>query len=318
MDRAMPIPAVAAYAAERRTVLIIDDGALARAEMARMVDGLGYLPVCAETAFEGVRMVQELRPDLVLLDVVMPTWDGFKVASIIKSQARFVPVILLTSLADIDSKRRGQAAGADDFLTKPVTPLELQIRISAMLRIKALTDELALANRRLAELAQTDALTGLHNRRYFDGCYAEECERARRYGRPLGVLALDIDHFKSINDTWGHAAGDDVLREVARCLSTACVRRADRVARTGGEEFAIIAVETELAGLLTLAERLRRGVEDLCVSTAGQELRVSVSIGAAAWSREAKLEPAALHGDADAALYEAKRQGRNRVVFHRR
>src|SRR5690242_21179962 len=122
----------ATIAADRPTVLIIDDGQAARTEMARMVDSLGYAPVCAETAFEGVRLVQELRPDLVLLDVVMPTWDGFKVASIIKSQARFVPVILLTSLADIDSKRRGQAAGADDFLTKPVNPIELQIRISAM------------------------------------------------------------------------------------------------------------------------------------------------------------------------------------------
>jgi diguanylate cyclase (GGDEF)-like protein len=262
--------------------------------------------------------VQELRPDLVLLDVVMPTWDGFKVASIIKSQARFVPVILLTSLADIDSKRRGQAAGADDFLTKPVNPIELQIRISAMLRIKALTDELGLANRRLAELAQTDALTGLHNRRYFDACYAEECERANRYGRPLGVLALDIDHFKSVNDTYGHGAGDDVLREVARSLSTSCVRRADRVARVGGEEFAIIAVETELAGLLTLAERLRRGVEELRITTASQELRVTVSIGAAAWPRGAGFEPGMLHADADAALYDAKRGGRNRVVVHRR
>src|SRR6185369_1156297 len=140
----------------------------------------------------------------------------YKVVSLIKSQASFTPVILLTSLNDLDSKRRGQAAGADDFLSKPVTP------------------------------------TGLHNRRMFDSSYAEECGRALRYGRPLGILALDLDHFKSINDRYGHAGGDDVLRAVSRCLSTACVRQADRVARIGGEEFAIIAVETERTGLITL------------------------------------------------------------------
>jgi two-component system cell cycle response regulator len=306
--------ALATARGERPTVLIIDDGRVEREELARMLEGLGYAPVCAESPFEGVRLVQELRPDLVLLDVVMPTWDGYKVVSLIKSQASFTPVILLTSLNDLDSKRRGQAAGADDFLSKPVTPLELQIRMSALLRIKALTDELAQANRRLAELAQTDPLTGLHNRRMFDSSYAEECGRALRYGRPLGILALDLDHFKSINDSYGHAGGDDVLRAVSRCLSTACVRRADRVARIGGEEFAIIAVETERGGLLTLGERLRKAISELSIKSGEHTIQVTVSIGAAAWTQGADVEPAQLLEQADAALYAAKRSGRNRVV----
>jgi two-component system cell cycle response regulator len=306
--------ALATARGERPSVLIIDDGRVEREELARMLDGLGYAPICAESPFEGVRMVQELRPDLVLLDVVMPTWDGYKVVSLIKSQASFTPVILLTSLNDLDSKRRGQAAGADDFLSKPVTPLELQIRMSALLRIKALTDELATANRRLAELAQTDPLTGLHNRRMFDSSYAEECGRSLRYGRPLGVLALDLDHFKSINDRYGHGGGDDVLRAVARSLSTACVRRADRVARIGGEEFAIIAVETDRNGLLTLAERLRKAISELSIRTGEHTLQVTVSIGAAAWTQGCDTEPGHLLEQADAALYAAKRSGRDRVV----
>jgi two-component system cell cycle response regulator len=310
--------ALAVAAVERQSVLIIDDRREMREELARMLEELGYTPFCAESPFEGVRLAQEMKPSLVLCDVVMPTWDGFKVAALIKSQARFVPVIMLTSLNDIDSKRRGQAAGADDFLTKPVSPIELKIRIEAMLRIKALTDQLEVANRRLAEMADTDALTKLYNRRYFDSWFGTEVDRARRYGRPLGIVAIDVDHFKRVNDVWGHGAGDDVLRAVADCMQTSGVRRADRLVRLGGEEFAVVAVETEIEGLMQMAERLRSAVEALRVQTAGQQLQVTVSLGVAAWSRESGGDPTTLLADADAALYVAKRSGRNRVVPHQR
>jgi two-component system cell cycle response regulator len=310
--------ALAVAAVERQSVLIIDDRREMREELARMLEDLGYTPFCAESPFEGVRLAQEMQPSLVLCDVVMPTWDGFKVAALIKSQARFVPVIMLTSLNDIDSKRRGQAAGADDFLTKPVSPIELKIRIEAMLRIKALTDQLEVANRRLAEMADTDALTKLYNRRYFDTWYATEVDRARRYGRPLGVVAIDIDYFKKVNDAYGHGAGDDVLRAVADCMQTSGVRRADRLVRLGGEEFVVVAVETELDGLLQMAERLRSAVEALRVQSAGQQLQVTISLGVAGWSRDTGGDPTTLLADADAALYTAKRNGRNRVIAHRR
>src|SRR5262249_31262303 len=159
----------------------------------------------AESGLAGLRIVKEADPSLVLLDLVMPDIDGFKIAAAIKARPRFVPVILLTATTDIETKRRGQAAGADDFLSKPVSQVELQLRLAAMLRIRELTDALDRANRRLDELAHTDDLTGISNRRRFETLLAREHKRATRYRRPLALLTLDIDHFKRINDTYGHA-----------------------------------------------------------------------------------------------------------------
>jgi diguanylate cyclase (GGDEF)-like protein len=165
-------------------------------------------------------------------------------------------------------------------------------------------------------MADTDALTKLYNRRYFDNWYATEVDRARRYGRPLGVVAIDVDHFKKVNDVYGHGAGDDVLRAVAGCMQTSGVRRADRLVRLGGEEFAVVAVETETEGLMQMAERLRAAVEALRVQTTGHELQITISLGVASWSRDSGGDPTTLLTDADAALYTAKRTGRNRVVAH--
>jgi diguanylate cyclase (GGDEF)-like protein len=296
------------------TILIVDDARVGREEMARLVESLGYRALCADNGLEGLRLVREAHPSLVLLDMVMPGLDGLKVAAAIKAQPRFIPVILLTGLTDLETKRRGQAAGADDFLAKPVTAVELSIRIAAMLRIKALTDALEAAKRRLAELAETDALTGLPNRRSFDLVHAAELERARRYRRPLSLLVIDVDHFKRINDARGHPAGDEVLRAVAEALA-ASVRRSDRVCRYGGEEFVVVAPETIGDGAGQLGERLRAVVAGLVVPIAGDPVRVTVSVGVATWDvTDPRPDGTALLARADQALYEAKQTGRDRVV----
>jgi diguanylate cyclase (GGDEF)-like protein len=295
------------------TILIIDDVAASRDELAAMVEGLGHRAVVAASGLEGLGLLREVRPSLVLLDLVMPDVDGFKVAAAIKSQPLFVPVVLLTAIDDIESKRRGQAAGADDCLTKPVVPLELQIRIAAMLRIKSLTDELDAANRRLAELAETDGLTNIANRRRFDRMYAHEHERADRYARPLSVLLCDLDHFKRVNDTYGHGAGDQVLLATAQALART-VRQSDTVGRLGGEEFGVLAPEVGPSGALALGERLRRAVEVLEPAPSGGP-RVTISVGAVAWDGRGKVDMATLLERADKALYEAKQSGRNRVVL---
>ncbi len=290
-------------------ILIIDDQRASRELLAEMIHELGYRAAIAETGLEGLRLVRDLRPALVLLDVVMPEFDGFKIAAAIKSMQTFVPVMLLTGLHDIESKRRGQAAGADDFLSKPVPMLELQIRIAAMLRIKALTDALDVANKKLAELAETDSLTGIANRRRIEQILAVEHERSGRYRRPLTVMVADIDHFKKINDSAGHAVGDEALRAVARELQTT-LRQSDQVGRIGGEEFVVVAPEVGAAGAMALAERLRRRVEEL-VQVNGSP--VTISIGVMAWDGSGDVPVAELLRVADAALYEAKRNGRNRV-----
>ena len=299
---------------EPHRVLIVDDQRASRVELAEMVESLGYRALTAESGLEGIRLAREARPSLVLLDLVMPDVDGFKVASAIKAQPRFVPVILLTAHSDIESKRRGQMAGADDFLSKPVMLPELQIRIAAMLRIGQLTAELDAANCRLAELAHTDPLTGLANRRRFDELFSAEYDRARRYRRPLAVLSIDIDLFKQVNDTWGHAVGDEVLRAVASALLGA-LRQTDQIARTGGEVFVVLAPVSTVAGALALGERLRRRIEAVAMATSAGEISKTVSIGAATWDGAGTIDPSRLLQLSDEALYQAKDKGRNRVVL---
>jgi diguanylate cyclase (GGDEF)-like protein len=299
---------------EPALILIIDDLKSSRDELAAMVESLGHRALLASSGLDGLRLVREAQPSLVLLDVLMPGLDGFKIAAAIKAQPRFVPVMLLTGLDDLDSKRRGQAAGADDCLTKPVSSLELQIRIAAMLRIKSLTDALDAANRRLAELADTDGLTGIANRRRFDGLCAHEHERAQRYQRPLTLLLADIDHFKRVNDTYGHALGDAVLRAVASALAGS-LRQSDHVGRLGGEEFGVLAPEVGPAGALALGERLRHAVEQMRVEAPDGPVEVSASFGAVAWDGQGTVEVATLLKRADDALYQAKQSGRNRVVL---
>ncbi|MSP59766.1 MAG: diguanylate cyclase [Myxococcales bacterium] len=296
------------------TVLVVDDNRVSRDQLATMVEALGYRAVTADGGLEGLRVVREAQPSLVLLDLVMPDFDGYKVAAAIKAQPRFVPVILLTGASDLESKRRGQAAGADDFLTKPVHQVELQIRIAAMIRIRALTEALDAANRRLAELADTDALTGIANRRRFDQLIATEFERCQRYQRPLSVLTLDIDHFKKVNDTHGHAIGDDVLKVVAGVVAKS-LRTSDHMARTGGEEFVVLAPESNPSGALALGERLRRRVEGLSVATPSGSLQVTISVGVVAWDGVGVIDSPGLLKASDDALYQAKEKGRNRVVL---
>jgi two-component system cell cycle response regulator len=297
-------------------VLIVDDDPLQCAHLAQIVKEWDAEPFTAQTLADALRLHKEARPDLVLLDVMMPHVDGYKLAQMFKRDPVFAPIILLTALEDIDSKRRGLSAGADEFLTKPVNAFELQIRVSSMLRIKRLADELDRVNKDLAVLATQDALTEVANRRLLDQRLTEEFARARRYKHPLTCVVVDIDHFKAVNDTHGHTIGDLVLVEVAQAIK-ASTRATDLVGRFGGEEFVVLAPETPLeanaAGIL--AERIRQTIQRRTRAKRSQGLpEVTASLGVA--STELKIaNEAELLKRADEALYRAKREGRNRVVF---
>jgi len=282
--------------------------------LAQMVTDCGYEPLTARTWADALMLFRRGQPDIALLDVMMPTIDGYKLARMIKGEAeQFVPIILITGLGDLESKRRGMAAGADDFLSKPVAPLELEVRLNAMLRIKRLTDEIALANRKLAELATTDSLTGLLNRRAIYEHLDREFHRSQRYGNPFAVLLLDIDHFKQVNDNHGHAVGDRVLEMVGGILRET-VRQTDFVSRYGGEEFLVLAPETPRVNAMVLAERVRARVES--TSRAADALpTVTVSIGLAVSDQVDVRQCEELVQLADVALYEAKDGGRNRCVM---
>ena len=299
-----------------RILLVDDDRAMLRT-IEEMVRECGYEAVAANSWTDALRLYQQAKPDLVLLDVMMPTIDGFKLAKMLKDSdhERFVPIILITGLGDVESKRRGMASGADDFLTKPVSAVELEIRVSAMLRIKELTDQIQAANEQLAELAATDPLTQLENRRVIYEHLEREFARARRYNHPLAVFMLDIDHFKAVNDSHGHQVGDEVIKLVADVLR-ASTRETDMIGRYGGEEFLVLAPETGADAALVAAERIRGAVQQRTASHPDLP-RCTISIGIATTEAVEAAHFEDLIHLADEALYEAKKGGRNRCAVAR-
>ncbi|RMH43089.1 MAG: diguanylate cyclase [Deltaproteobacteria bacterium] len=296
-----------------RRILIVDDDRSMLSAVADMVRDQGHEPHTATSWTDALRLYRQVRPDCVLLDVMMPTIDGFKMAQLLKREEEggFVPIILITGLGDVESKRRGMASGADDFLTKPVNAVELEIRLASMLRIKDLADQLQRANDQLAELAATDGLTQLRNRRVLYEHLEREFARARRYKHPLAVFMLDVDHFKQVNDVHGHAVGDDVLRVVARVITTQ-TRETDIAGRYGGEEFVVLAPDTPTAAARVLGERIRAAVHAETEAADGVPA-VTVSVGIATTESVQPAQFEDLLHLADEALYRAKKRGRNRV-----
>ena len=304
-----------------RRILVVDDVATNVRLLSGYLSREGYRVSVASDGEEALRSIEQLQPDLILLDVMMPGIDGFETCRRIRADeaTRHIPVILVTALNELDHKVRGQEAGADDFIAKPFDRDELIVRVRSMLRIKALHDrlnqkiaELESAKIRLRRLADTDALTSLYNKRYLQEGLRIEVARSLRYKNPLSMLMVDVDHFKEINDQEGHPTGDSVLQQLATTLVNG-VRGIDLVARYGGEEFAVLLPETTESGAALVAERLRNTVErQRFLDDQGEPLHpISISVGIA--SLDARLESSeALIKAADDALYEAKRLGRNR------
>jgi len=290
----------------RHSVLVVDDST----DIHELVQiGLIDEPVDLHSSFsgtEGLETARRLLPDLILLDVDMPKPDGFEVCRNLKADPMTmgIPVIFLTGASSTEEKIRGLELGAIDYVTKPFDPAELRARVAAALRTKRLLDL-------LAQRAMLDGLTGLWNRAYFDQRVNGEVSLARRNGTPLSCILLDADHFKQVNDNFGHPAGDRVLQMIAQVLSDAC-RKEDVVCRYGGEEFAILAPGVEERRGAELAERLRQSIATARLTHRGTELQVTCSIGVADTTGPAT---ASLVERADQALYHAKRAGRNRVVI---
>ena len=294
-------------------ILVVDDNPDNVDLLTQYLAGLGHEVVPAYDGEEALIVAARETIDLVLLDVMMPKLSGFDVCRKLKQlhQSDFIPIVLVTVRDDTQSKLEGFAAGADDYITKPFDIEELSARVSSLLRIKNLQDELRAANVRLAEMSVTDGLTGLFNHRYLVEQLVVEVNRAKRYRRPLAVIMLDLDHFKRVNDTYGHLFGDYVLRRVSEIFQAA-VRAGDVAARYGGEEFAILVTETE--GAAKLAERIRAAVEtdEFVFETLRTQIRISAGVCQA---KAGKVNDGnELLRMADEALYEAKQTGRNRVV----
>jgi diguanylate cyclase (GGDEF)-like protein len=303
-------------------VLIVDDHPDNVEVIRARLEAIGYRTECARDGEEALERVNQSPPDLILLDVMMPRLDGHEVARRIKADKNlpFIPIIMQTALESVESKVEGLSAGADDYITKPINFAELEARLRSMLRIKALQDEvkkrerdLATANAELRRMAVTDALTGLYNRRHLEERLREMFDHSVRLHEPLAVVMFDLDHFKAVNDTYGHQAGDAVLRQLATLLRES-VREIDRIGRYGGEEFMVLLPGTVLDAAVTFAERARQEVEAHQFTFDGGALRRTLSCGVAAWPHPRIRYREQLVKAADDALYVAKELGRNRVV----
>ena len=298
----------------RGRVLLVDERVPAQARIRDMLVAVADVDVVAEPQ-AAFFQAAEGDYDCVLVTTSLSGFDPLRLGSQLRSldRTRFLPIVMLAEKGQDDIVLRALDLGVNDYLLRPVDEQELTARLRTQIRRKRYNQELRSSVAQTIELAITDGLTGLHNRRYLDSHLQTLLERAASRQRPLSLLISDIDRFKRINDTHGHAAGDDVLREFARRLRKN-VRGIDLACRYGGEEFVVVMPDTEQAVAERVAERIRQEIEMLPFGPEGAAaLDVTVSIGVASISPAADTLEALLKR-ADGALYEAKKSGRNRVV----
>jgi diguanylate cyclase (GGDEF)-like protein len=298
-------------------ILIVDDNAMIRSEIKAvlMKDGGFSHFMEASDGLTAFKTIMENPPDVVLCDLVMPGFDGLKFLGLKASRKELeqIPVIILTAEDDLDRKAEILERGASDYVTKPFHEKELLARVRIHTKLKLLQDELREKNIQLENLSVTDPLTGLANRRRLMTRLEEEVVRGRRHKTPLAVIMIDIDHFKQVNDTHGHAMGDEVLRNIGAMLKSG-VRSTDLAARFGGEELTIVLPHTDLASAIQVAENLRQKFADMEHQLDGVTLRKTASLGVAARDGQGDQPDAeSLLKRADEALYRAKQGGRDRV-----
>ena len=294
-------------------VLVAEDSLVVRAVLRQHLEERGYTVVEADDGNAALRRCGETHPDVVLLDIEMPGLNGHQVLAALKADVELadIPVVFLTGRTGTDDIVEGLRLGAHDYLKKPFEASELIARVSAAVRMKKLQDELRARNAELDLVSRTDALTGLANRRQLVERLAEIRSASRRHARLLGVLMVDIDHFKQVNDTAGHEGGDVVLREVGSRLAL-LPRVEDVVGRWGGEEFLALLPDTDWEGSRLFGERMLAAIAAAPFELPdGKLLSVTVSIGCAV---DIARDPEKLVATADAALYDAKTAGRNRLI----
>lgn len=300
---------------EARTVLVAEDDAISRRILEVCLQRWGYRVLATDNGFRALEAIQaDKAPELLLLDWMMPGIDGVEVCRRVRAMNKPVyPYILLLTARDAKPDLvAGLEAGADDYLTKPFNADELHARLRAGDRILALQNELIQAREQLRFHATHDALTGAWNRKGIMELLSHELARARRTHEPLAVMMVDLDHFKSVNDTYGHAIGDAVLIEVASRLAHS-VRTYDLVGRYGGEEFLIILSNASLFEARARAEHLCAVMRNSPVKSHSAEVNITISIGVTQAPLDREISESQLLHTADNALYHAKKQGRDRV-----
>ena len=290
---------------KRKKILVIDDSQIDLFLLRKYLVEMEFDVLLADNAQKGIEIAVSKRPDIILLDVMLPDIDGFEVCRKLKKDTctSAIPIIFISACNQPCDKAAGINAGAVDYITKPFDPGELKARIGSVLRSVVLEEKVLL-------FANTDELTGLYNSRYFFDILERELFSARIKGKSLCMMMLDLDHFKNVNDTYGHPAGDVILRQMGKILKENTYPL-DVVGRYGGEEFVILMPEASYTTALKAAEKLREIIDGYHWDIGGKRISVTVSIGIASVESSNSHE---LIKRADKALHEAKKQGRNCIV----
>ncbi|HEX2583988.1 MAG TPA: diguanylate cyclase [Steroidobacteraceae bacterium] len=308
---------VSASAAPKWRVLLTDDEPVQRMLIGRMLSRAGYEVVMAEDGQQALQMMQQGEFNLLITDWEMPNLDGIGLCRAVRSinLPHYTYTILLTSRDASEHVVMGLQAGADDYLTKPIIEPELLARLNTGKRLVEMERSLRNALEENRRLSIIDALTGVYNRRYLMEQLVKEVDRSARYHHPLSLMLCDVDHFKRINDTYGHQCGDETLVQFSQTLR-GCLRETDWISRYGGEEFVIVLPETNLSAAAQVAERCRAALAKEPLKISNQSLPVTASFGVSGWQEGVPVgaEVSKLIAVADTGVYASKQNGRNRVT----
>lgn len=300
-------------------VLLVEDSRTQALKFQLMLESHGYHVTVAQNGLEAMNMLLNSQTSIVISDWVMPEMDGSELCRAIRKHdfGNYLYIILLTAKDSKNDIIEGLEAGADDYLTKPVDDAELIARLTTAERIIRLESSLKQRNKEIALLSITDPLTQVFNRGYLNENLPKAFKRAVRYSQRLAIIICDIDHFKKINDEYGHQAGDIVLKSFVTALNSALRKDLDWMARYGGEEFIFVLPETDLNGACAAAERFRSAIARLVTPFEGNDLAITASFGIAAIDQEGDkscLTTDDLIKAADRCLYQAKERGRNKCI----
>lgn len=299
-----------------RRILVIDDDPDSLEILLEPLRWEGYDARGVTTEGEAHKLIESWIPHVVILDWMAQSMAGLRVLRTIRERLSHVSCVFVSENSHTEAIIEALDSGADDYIVKPFVPLELLARIRSQLRIRDLHEQLLYANDKLKELVDTDDLTNLYNMRSLYQRLDFEMERARRFGRDVCVVMMDMDYFKTVNDGHDHLFGSYVLSEVGKIIR-ACTRNIDIPARYGGDEFLVVLTETNHEGAMHFCERLRENIEKTTFRTGDDSIKLTASVGFAITVPGENIGAKELVRRADHALYDAKRRGRNQVCYYK-
>ncbi|MDF2606576.1 MAG: diguanylate cyclase [Bacillales bacterium] len=294
-----------------KRLLVVDDSPLNVRLLTDILEDEGYEVNSVNNGSDVLEATLLNKPDVILLDIMMPGLDGFEVCHLLKStyETKNIPIIMVTAKSESADIKKALDLGAHDYIKKPFDESEVLARIQSALRLKEYQDI-------LRDMAMKDSLTGLYNHALLIDLFEKEHSKSIRDGEGLTFVMIDIDHFKKVNDTYGHSAGDVVLKEVSRILSDS-IRSCDIVGRYGGEEFSIVLLSSDVSEVIEICERIRKNIESHSFNIGDNSISITISLGAYISDINSLITPREMIKLADDSLYTAKNNGRNRLEIYK-